>query len=611
MDYNYTYANVLTVSTLSPLSASVTGKIYVVASQDYSNVTMPKSSQIKDGVEIRIVEKDDDNKDVEWGSVKTKDGAFTFEKLPAGKTFYFIINTFTQDDYTYAASKSITTTLYYDTDGGLAPLNNTLDETGNQVQATGGYLNLGQIYLFALNDVTFVTEAKIGTKAAPIPVNGASAKVEFTFSKAIDPTTVLGIEWNDGKLIPTLSTDNKTLTLTPSIETMRFPYSEVSGITNSDSPLDLSGIKAVDGSSVYPNKFDVYTTPKLALVSWEIVAAASVPARSVAIDNGGAVKLTFNKEISPDPAYIRAEIDSDSINAFKAVGADLYIYHDGKSTLTDEKVSYAVVAKADLSDTLGELTADGDLMELEVGLVTGSTLSINAVNNAVLPGNNGAVAIKQYDDIVIELEQDYGTTNPFTKVEFSYTKDSSYSRLIPTTAGSAPITWDNLRRLTIAPANWLAEVDGTDSSNFAVKLYYTENGKAIAKTIRFKVSAPTDDDVPAKTAKTAGTVTLTPTTGTGANTTALTLTLTPTSVAFEQEYDLDYKIFEGRYKPVQDNNSDDVTISVLKGSAAAVASTDISSGLTSPLVSGEVRYRVSGVDTYGFYLETVTAFTFP
>jgi hypothetical protein len=190
-------------------------------------------------------------------------------------------------------------------------------------------------------------------------------------------------------------------------------------------------------------------------------------------------------------------------------------------------------------------------------------------------------------------------------VEFSYTTNTgAYTRIIPN--ASVPITWDNLRRLTIAPPNRLAVTAGSAADNFAVKLYYTENGVPGTKTIWFATTALTTADVPAKTAKSAGTVVLTPTTGTGATTTQLTIELTPTSVAFAQTYDIDYKTFEGAY----DDANVTATGSVPKGSVTQVDTTAITSGLVSPLVTGEVTYRISGVDSYGFYLETVAPFTF-
>jgi hypothetical protein len=95
------------------------------------------------------------------------------------------------------------------------------------------------------------------------------------------------------------------------------------------------------------------------------------------------------------------------------------------------------------------------------------------------------------------------------------------------------------------------------------------------------------------------------TAGSGATTTQLTVNFTPTSVAFTQDYALKYKTFDGAYA-----DANTATINVTKGSAALVATTGITSGLTTPIASGEVTYRVNGIDSYGFYLETVKAFTF-
>ncbi|MDR3283642.1 MAG: carboxypeptidase-like regulatory domain-containing protein [Treponema sp.] len=586
MDYTYRYAQVYNVQ-IAPLSASLTGKINVVASQYIENNIIPVSVPIKDDVEIFFQA----STGISYGPVKTTGGKFFIEKLPAGVALTVRISSFEQGDHSYVVSSDLgVDTLRRDADG-ILTLFSTATAIGKDTT------DLGQLYLFAVPNVTFVTAASVGTKEAPVAVKGEGAKIVFTFSKPIDPATINTISLGGQTLGAALSNENKTLTLTPNTTTItqQFGYSDpISGKYNGT--LSLSSVTATDGSRVYPNLFDVYTTPSIALVSWEIVSAANA-ARTAVIEYGGAVKLTFSKPISSDPTTVLASIGNGNVNAFKVDGADLWIYHDGKTPLTNSNVTYTVQAAADFTDTI----ANGSLT---LGLVTEKALTIKAVNDTVFTwtdiagGSDGihdtSISIKQDKNIVIELEKDYAE-NPFTKVEFSYTKDANYTRIVPDDEAHALVTWSN-RRLTIAPTNLLAPVTGVADDNFAVKLYYTENGESVTKTIWFKVSELGPSDVPAKSAKTAGAVAKRDIAYDANN---FTVTLVPGAVAFDQNYAVDYKPYDGEYA---DTGAE---IAVNKGIAVLQVSDPIArTSFTNIPGDGRVNFRVSGVDSYGFYLET-------
>jgi hypothetical protein len=406
LDYTYEYGLTTNIVKLVPLTGGFVGKIDVVFEVYEQTLEVTETAPIKEGVEIYFVDTVDISQtgvDVnrKYGPFKTgADGSFTATKLPANTAFIIEINPFAQAKGTDGPEYYFDVTTAYKTSDWSSgeEIDLTSDtfttSVGNKEIAgktktdpvtIEGYTDLGKFIIFTVGNVAYVTESNVPNAHAPFAISGSTpGKIELTFNKPIlvgSFKATLDIESNaahttttEQLLLPEWSEDKLSVTLTAGDKlndytNISFPYSTSAG--DPAATLVIDG-HAEDGSAIYTEfGIDIYTEEIVKPVSIEYLAPAAAPARAAFAQTGGAIKITFSKDLDPDYLGTKFEIDSQEVYyKFDSTDAKVvYVYTDVEASAAD--VDYTVAASAD------DYKTDTLVGDLEVGIPQNLLVSTN------------------------------------------------------------------------------------------------------------------------------------------------------------------------------------------------------------------------------------------
>jgi hypothetical protein len=467
LSYTYRYGVPVHITRLQPLTGGFTGKINLIFDTYNSAWTQPVNgtAAIKAGVEIYFVDADeyevaqngdhDETTRIYGPFVTNADGTFTADKLPAATELAIFINPFYQEfggiayyfepfhlyssaDWTDPINNPGSAPAAFET---LAGNEEVPAEEESADPTRKGYRNLGELHIFTTGTVAFITGGNVPNANAPFAVSGST--ISLTFNRPIkigsfsanltinaganglgagpEVSQALSAEW----------TDDKTVTLTPAeklpgYSKISFPYSAAA--TAPVGWLNVQGF-ADDGSPIYAatNGIPVYTVEGIKLTGVEYIAKADAPTRA-AVQIGGAVKLTFSKDLDPNYAGNKFEID-DILADYRFVEdepASVYIYADQEVTAAAD-VTFAIAALGDtgdqLADSIGEkvtVGATNKLVLLSTNLYTGlDGVNQKPTGEASIFPVDGTISftfasIPADSKASIELRKDAGTTVVYT-----------------------------------------------------------------------------------------------------------------------------------------------------------------------------------------------------
>jgi hypothetical protein len=364
LDYTYKFGQSLATVNLKPLTASLKGKIFLYTTAVNEAVTL------KAGVKIQFSYGTEGNEKV-YGTGETNDeGAFEVTGLPAYATGLSLsIANFAEGNAYYDGTAS-----FFDGEKFTTATFETAKEASD----------VPDIYLQGKTDAAYIVDVSAGEPGAPIQ---PTANITITFSKPIDTKTftakidvsenakgevsdeslTFDATWDGNKEIATLTPREKLSSYT----TAMLPYSKDSAV--SIGTLKIYA-KAADGSGILDpenpttaiededdKRFEtnVYTEEGIKLLQVEIIANPTGNAARVVLPVGGALKLTFSKEVASlagDTSFKIDEVDA----AYKVDATDaaiVYVYAD-KPIGSDVSLTYKVYAA---DDTFNDTTTDTDV----------------------------------------------------------------------------------------------------------------------------------------------------------------------------------------------------------------------------------------------------------
>ncbi|MDR0411731.1 MAG: carboxypeptidase-like regulatory domain-containing protein [Treponema sp.] len=469
LDYTYKFGRSVATRSLKPLTASLKGKIFL-----YTGGNITDAAAL---TQANIVVQFKDGSGKIYGTGKTDaNGGFAVTGLPANTTgLSLVMPGFVEGDAYYDGTS---VTAYNGTNFASASFFTLKDSS-----------DVWNVYLKGKTDAAYIANVAAGGPGAPI---APSSKITVTFSKAIDAKTftasiaafgntkgtatdddnfAFDAEWNQENTVATLTPRKKLSSYTT---TGMLPYSIDKSVRIGQL---LIYAKAADGSSILDPekpttavgpaaaraaKFDVYTQEGIKLLSAEVVVAP--PARAV-LPVGGALKLTFNKNVAPlvgDTAFSIGNVPA----AYKVDAADakiVYVYAD-KPIASDSSLTYKVFAADDaFNDTTTQdavsvagisgdgLYKDGIVVNPYLGKASPTAqdkenvkkVFTNVLIGAANPGWKRADAIK------LEFSASISGGNPTVTVY--YQNGSSYIN-----AGNATVSLSNNKELTITLPTGLA-----------------------------------------------------------------------------------------------------------------------------------------------------------
>jgi len=315
---DYTYRKFQTsLMGLVPLTGAIKGKIWLIQSTEElsKDITLTSADVVPIPAGINIWFKDLANHQVGTGvnqmawltQLTTTAGGFETRTLPAGVNLELKFDPFVNDGFTYKAEDL----KKWDWGTGSFVALVAADINANPCDAnTINTIQEIDFYIFANAGYVFVTNAVIGTPEIPVLPSGT---ITLDFNQPINPAGFkadLYVEDN-AKGFPAGGT---TLPLTPEWVTttkvnltrtdgMNFPYSVNPGV--------LTGRLMIEGygtnqAKIYADKtadidigLPVFTAEGLAVAVVELAPAEVIPPRAVVAVAASAIKITFNKNISP------------------------------------------------------------------------------------------------------------------------------------------------------------------------------------------------------------------------------------------------------------------------------------------------------------------------